>query len=302
MGGFLMEKYKVYISNVTKKMSRNDNPFLILDLNIADSDKNNEGVFVWDNVEQTYEVLESGMTGEITVDGMAKDYTKMLGFDEKELEPSMFMQTAFGSLEKSQEVFDYMLEIINKDATMKKLNDSLWTQELIDQYIWAPGAKAHHHAVAQGLVFHTYELFQYVKSILESNYYKDKLDKAVVLEGILLHDLGKIYDYELDEFGSVHYQKANKWTSHLHKAAAMVEDAVDMSNERYQHVVHCILAHHGRKEWNAIVEPKTPEAHLVHQADAFSTQLNKSENTEYDEEGIGQNSKFIQFRGENNGT
>lgn len=292
-----MEKYKVYISNITKKMSRNDNPFLILDLNIAESDKNNEGVFVWDNVEETHEVLESGMTGEITVDGMAKDYTKMLGFNEQELEPSMFMKTAFNTEEKSREVFDYMLEIINEDEAMKELNNNLWDEELINKFIWAPGAKAHHHAIAQGLVFHTYELFQYAKSILESNYYKDKLDKAVVLEAILLHDLGKIYDYKLDEFGSVHYQKDNKWTSHLHKAAAMVENVVDMSNERYQHVVHCILSHHQNLEWGAVVEPKTPEAHLVHQADAFSTQINKAENTEYDEDGIGQNSKFIQFKG-----
>lgn len=35
-------------------------------------------------------------------------------------------------------------------------------------------------------------------------------------------------------------------------------------------VTHCILAHHGRKEWGSPVEPQTIEALILHQADMLS--------------------------------
>lgn len=38
-------------------------------------------------------------------------------------------------------------------------------------------------------------------------------------------------------------------------------------------VTHCILAHHGRKEWGSPVEPQTLEALVLHQADMLSAKF-----------------------------
>jgi hypothetical protein len=36
-------------------------------------------------------------------------------------------------------------------------------------------------------------------------------------------------------------------------------------------IVHCMLAHHGRKEWSSPVEPATNEAWILHAADMTSS-------------------------------
>lgn len=37
-------------------------------------------------------------------------------------------------------------------------------------------------------------------------------------------------------------------------------------------VTHCMLAHHGRYEWRSPIEPKSPEAWILHSADMLSAQ------------------------------
>jgi 23S rRNA maturation-related 3'-5' exoribonuclease YhaM len=36
-------------------------------------------------------------------------------------------------------------------------------------------------------------------------------------------------------------------------------------------VIHCMLSHHGRREWGSPVEPVTPEAYILHVADMLSS-------------------------------
>ena len=44
----------------------------------------------------------------------------------------------------------------------------------------------------------------------------------------------------------------------------------NVGTETIDAVTHCILAHHGRKEWGSPVEPQTIEALILHQADMLS--------------------------------
>jgi 23S rRNA maturation-related 3'-5' exoribonuclease YhaM len=41
-------------------------------------------------------------------------------------------------------------------------------------------------------------------------------------------------------------------------------------------VVHCLLSHHGRREWGSPVEPQTLEALLLHQADMASAKFGQT--------------------------
>lgn len=58
--------------------------------------------------------------------------------------------------------------------------------------------------------------------------------------------------------GAMAFQKS-AWFNNVHT------DTIDA-------VTHCILAHHGRKEWGSPVEPQTIEALILHQADMLSAQ------------------------------
>ena len=50
--------------------------------------------------------------------------------------------------------------------------------------------------------------------------------------------------------------------------------AFNVSRSYFDSITHAILAHHGRKEWGSPVEPVTPEAVCVHEADMVSSRIN----------------------------
>jgi 3'-5' exoribonuclease len=57
----------------------------------------------------------------------------------------------------------------------------------------------------------------------------------------------------------------------VHAGAARSEPGLDAPC--VERLTHAILAHHGRKEWGAPVEPQTVEAWLVHLADLAESRL-----------------------------
>jgi len=87
----------------------------------------------------------------------------------------------------------------------------------------------------------------------------------------MLHDYGKIYTYE---------KKGDKWDKtadytkslHIVKSVEKAKEflAGKVSTEMLDRIVHCIAAHHGRKEWGALEEPRTSEAWMLHLADMTS--------------------------------
>ena len=50
----------------------------------------------------------------------------------------------------------------------------------------------------------------------------------------------------------------------------MINSAHTIPAELVNQVGHCILAHHGHKEWGSPVEPITTEARILHFADDLS--------------------------------
>jgi 3'-5' exoribonuclease len=98
----------------------------------------------------------------------------------------------------------------------------------------------------------------------------------------LLHDYGKIYDYEAyfnndtfkieyrhtDHKNKIHHIAAS--VLHLHK----IGEKHGLSKDEIDAVTHAILAHHGQKQWGSPVEPQTKLAWILHCADMASARVN----------------------------
>ena len=97
----------------------------------------------------------------------------------------------------------------------------------------------------------------------------------IIIATILLHDIGKMDSYKCDfENKRYVYTEKSKKIPHLDASfAQFIEFAnlYDLDENLKDDIGHCILAHHGRKEWGSPVEPLNAEAMFVHLVDMISS-------------------------------
>lgn len=157
-----------------------------------------------------------------------------------------------------------------------------------------------HHYGEYGLLLHTAEVWNIANGIAQ--YYepdicfassssslklneetgKNKIDKKVIFLAALYHDIGKTYDYTPN-----YTPKESRWESAPHKklfhhitrsVLIWEENAQKVGIEKHikDHVTHCILSHHGKREWGSPVYPQTPEAWILHFSDSVSARVDES--------------------------
>jgi 3'-5' exoribonuclease len=168
-----------------------------------------------------------------------------------------------------------------------------------EQFRAWPGSHDKHHAHEGGLVLHTAEVMLTVRDAVKNsaNVGEKPLDVSVLVTATLWHDFGKIWDYERnpdyaagleDEKDTPsHMRRPFRTTKHRDKIRHVARSYSEfmywaslndwrMGLDRTQwieDVGHCILAHHGRKDWGSPIEPQTPEAWALHLADMVSVRV-----------------------------
>lgn len=156
---------------------------------------------------------------------------------------------------------------------------------LLIQFMGAPGATTkNHHSYPGGLAYHVVHAARLGGSICE--HYQSlglKIDKDLVIAGILLHDIGKIMAYEVkghDENGIYQINKTQheRLYHHIPTGILLIYELINkfnntigvtvngyyLTNEYRDKLLHIILSHHGRKSWSSPVIPQFLEAYIVH--------------------------------------
>lgn len=166
---------------------------------------------------------------------------------------------------------DIEKEITNKDV--QKLVSTLLNKNY-DKFVTHPAAISIHHDYEEGLLFHTYNMLQVGKSL--SSFYP-VINKSLLLAGIILHDLGKIIEYSVDEeTGGYSYSKQGNLIGHISLMAAEIQltgDELGICEEVTMNLQHLVLSHHGNLEWGSPVIPKTPEAIMLHHIDSLDSKM-----------------------------
>ncbi len=138
-------------------------------------------------------------------------------------------------------------------------------------YFVFPAALGHHHAYKSGLIQHTLEMTRIALQIAET---VPGVNHDVLVTAALWHDWGKVIEYkEMPEAPGQYYRftEANKHIAISAEQFKKVYTGTDPDP-----VVHCILAHHGRKDWGSPEEPDSVEALILHQADMLSAHYGES--------------------------
>jgi 3'-5' exoribonuclease len=133
-------------------------------------------------------------------------------------------------------------------------------------------AKSVHHAYAGGLLEHTVSCLKLAHRLAD---HYPQVDRDLLVAGAFFHDLGKIR--ELMGERSVEYTDEGKLVGHHVMAAQWIHDKarrVGVPRDLEHHVVHLVLAHHGKLEYGSPKVPLTLEALLTHYIDELDSRVN----------------------------
>ena len=140
----------------------------------------------------------------------------------------------------------------------------------------SPAARGKHHAYIGGLLEHTLSMCHLAVNVC-SHY---ELNTSLVLAGLILHDLGKVF--ELSSEMGISYTKIGTLVGHIPLSMIEIDEAIieirqqtgcKIPEDVKIALLHIVAAHHGKLEWGS---PKTPlmrEALVVHHIDMIDSQL-----------------------------
>jgi 3'-5' exoribonuclease len=152
------------------------------------------------------------------------------------------------------------------------LEAMLGDEEIAGRYRRAPAAKHIHHAFLGGLLEHVLSVCSMAR--LASQHYT-YIDPDLLLTGVILHDIGKIYELNYERGFS--YSNEGQLLGHIQMGVRMVEDKVrtlpDFPPALRTLVEHMILSHHGKLEYGSPKLPQFPEAMLLHYLDDIDSKM-----------------------------
>jgi len=156
---------------------------------------------------------------------------------------------------------------------LKALLEALLDDEDIGRrYRMAPAAKQIHHAFLGGLIEHVLSLCALARMV--GPHYAG-IDIDLLLAGVVLHDIGKIYELNYERGFS--YSTEGQLIGHISIALRMVHDKLrglpGFPPQLRTLVEHMILSHHGQLEFGSPKLPQFPEALLLHYLDDLDSKM-----------------------------
>jgi 3'-5' exoribonuclease len=180
-----------------------------------------------------------------------------------------------GSTEAEEALWKELLGLVDAiaDKHVKELIQAFIQDEDVAQRLRrSAAAKSMHHAYAGGLLEHTVSCLKLAHRLAD---HYPQVDRDLLVAGAFFHDLGKIR--ELLGEKSVEYTDEGKLVGHHVMAAQWIHDKarrVGAPRDLEHHVVHLVLAHHGKLEYGSPKVPLTLEALLTHYIDELDSRVN----------------------------
>ncbi|HET7538043.1 MAG TPA: HD domain-containing protein [Candidatus Didemnitutus sp.] len=143
--------------------------------------------------------------------------------------------------------------------------------EIGEQFRVAPAAVAMHHAYRHGLLEHTCHMARAGRALLPLY---PEVDPDLALAGILVHDTGKVIEYQ----GDLVTTRSRKGIlqGHVVLGYQLVRKAglkAKLNADLLERLEHIVLSHQGELEWGAAAMAATPEAVFVAKVDDLDAKM-----------------------------
>ncbi|HWC95530.1 MAG TPA: HD domain-containing protein [Candidatus Sulfopaludibacter sp.] len=233
---------------------------------------------MWDNVTEVIDSFDRDdfvkVKGLIQVFHNRPQLTihKMRRMDDSEIEYCDYFPSSKRDPEEMWKELRAIVSGIGNPHLRGLLDAMLDDPDIASRYRRAPAAKTIHHAFLGGLIEHVLSLCTLAKSI--GPHYAH-VDLDLLLTGVVLHDIGKIYELNYERGFS--YSTEGQLIGHINIAVRMVGDKVrglpGFPPLLRSLVEHLILSHHGELEYGSPKVPVFPEALLLHYLDNLDSKM-----------------------------
>lgn len=198
----------------------------------------------------------------------------------------------------SQKLIDRFYELVESvsDEDYKNILENCFNDDIKEIYFTYPAAQNVHHNYTHGLLEHSIEVVDISLSIAD---YFGKVNRDLLICAGLLHDIGKLKSYDIDDELKVVKTDWEKLLGHLSMSSLFVSKitSVETDQKKVMHLYHIVLSHHGHLEFGSPIECKTKEAYIISKSDEISSTINRLDLLKYDENGWSEkdNTSFNRF-------
>jgi len=165
-----------------------------------------------------------------------------------------------------------LIDQVEEPNLVRLLRSFFEDKEFMDAFAKCPASIQLHSAAFGGLLQHTLNVADTCLAVVKIH---AELDRDLVLSGALLHDIGKVQSFRVTT--NINQTTEGNLVGHLilgdQQLMSQIRELGGIPDDLSQKLRHILLAHHGRKEWGSPVEPMTPEALAVHEADDLDAKL-----------------------------
>lgn len=257
------------------RQKRTGEPYLSLVLSDRSGELDSK---MWDGVPEVMDTFERDDF--VKVRGLPQLYNNRLQFtihkirpaEMGEVDPADFFPA---SLRDAEEMWAELRGIVSAlpNHHVRQLIDAfLDDPDIAVKFKFAPAAKSIHHAYRSGLLEHVLSLAGLARGV--AAHYKT-LDLNLLIAGVVLHDIGKIYELSFDRAFS--YTTDGQLLGHITIAIQMLGDKFrslpDFPLELRRLIEHMVLSHHGRYEYGSPRLPIFAEALVLHYLDDLDSKV-----------------------------
>ncbi len=266
------------LRKVTAKTASNGNPFLSLEFGDRTGSFN---ATMFNDHPRFAELQAAGEGAAVKLDGRTDAYqgrfSPKLGeikiLNEAELEASgnlsALVEVAPEDPDEMWTEFELFIDGISHDElrmTVRSVFD-----EIGPAFRNSPAATSMHHAYRHGLLEHTLHMARAAKALLPLY---QEVDADLVIAGVLVHDTGKVTEYE----GALGARRSRKGIlqGHVVLGYAIVRKAgivAHLDADRLERLEHIVLSHQGEPAWGAAAWAATPEAVFVSMIDNLDARM-----------------------------
>lgn len=294
------------VKRLVARVAKNDNPYLSVEL----GDKTGSFSLTCFSDNPAFDLFKSvGEGGVLRVEGKVDYYQNKLSPKLLRAEPISLDQLAGSPLianlvETAPEDAELLwLEFQEHLATIQHAELRATVEavfaEIGEQFRTAPAAVSMHHAYRHGLLEHTVHIARACRAVLPLY---PEVDADLAMAGVLLHDTGKVIEYQ----GELSTSRSRRGIlqGHVVLGYQLVRKAgltVKLNLDLLERLEHIILSHQGELEWGAAVIAATPEAVFVAQLDNLDAKMGMvqrllrqaGEGDEFSEKHFGLNAQLL---------
>jgi len=199
------------------------------------------------------------------------------------VDPNDFKKTSSQDIEKMWDEFTQLAGSL-KDPVVHAIAMHFVHDEAFGKALqYAPAGRQVHNAWIGGLLEHLLAVATLCNTAAQyynAHSYDQKLQRDIALFGALFHDIGKLWEYDYTS-PEIKVTTIGELQGHIQMGAQAIADAAEKlyptptedEQRVIQQLVHIVLSHHGTLENGSPVNPKTPEAILVHYLDNMDTKM-----------------------------